>query len=241
MEQKKYARHILSKRPASPPAPVFPRGWGWLPEERNTQSPHLLISSSPHLLISSSPLGHFIATAIAGHHAGLLDARHESHASLEKRLAKSFGVEIPDIYAPPESTNLKLTNPPAFIPDPRVDPFASAFFQRILFSCLVDADFLASVHILDTRIERDGAKVPVNEAAGKHLAMFKRRARKGQAFHQPYFGCREFPVSFTLHEDVSAHTHPDHPHDQSQWEPVFTSFGDGLEECQGHSCQKYSL
>ncbi len=59
----------------------------------------------------------------------------------------------------------------------------------------------ASVHILDTRLERGGEKVPANEAAGKHLEMFKRRARKGQAFHQPYFGCREFPVSFQFHDD----------------------------------------
>lgn len=61
----------------------------------------------------------------------------------------------------------------------------------------------ASVHILDTRLESGGEKAPVNEAAGKHLEMFKRRARKGQAFHHPYFGCREFPVSFTFHEDES--------------------------------------
>lgn len=61
----------------------------------------------------------------------------------------------------------------------------------------------AGVHILDTRLERDGAKVPENNAVGKHLEMFKRRARRGQAFHQPYFGCREFPVAFTLHEDES--------------------------------------
>jgi CRISPR-associated protein Cas5d len=27
--------------------------------------------------------------------------------------------------------------------------------------------------------------------------MFKRRAKKGQCFHQPYFGCREFPVNFS--------------------------------------------
>lgn len=59
----------------------------------------------------------------------------------------------------------------------------------------------ASVHIFDTRMERGGEKVPANQAAGKHLEMFKRRARKGQAFHQPYFGCREFPVAFTLHDD----------------------------------------
>ena len=31
---------------------------------------------------------------------------------------------------------------------------------------------------------------------GKHLEMFKRRATKGQCFHRPYFGCREFPVAF---------------------------------------------
>ena len=59
----------------------------------------------------------------------------------------------------------------------------------------------ASVYILDSRIERGGGKAPPNEAAAKHLEMFKRRARKGQAFHQPYFGCREFPVSFDLHND----------------------------------------
>lgn len=28
--------------------------------------------------------------------------------------------------------------------------------------------------------------------------MFRRRAHKGQSFHQPYLGCREFPASFEL-------------------------------------------
>lgn len=35
---------------------------------------------------------------------------------------------------------------------------------------------------------------------GKHLDIFNRRARKGQCFHTPYFGTREFPVSFKLLE-----------------------------------------
>jgi CRISPR-associated protein Cas5d len=61
----------------------------------------------------------------------------------------------------------------------------------------------ARVHLFDTRLDRNGPEVPANEAAGKHLEMFKRRARKGQAFQQPYFGCREFPVCFTLHENES--------------------------------------
>jgi CRISPR-associated protein Cas5d len=35
----------------------------------------------------------------------------------------------------------------------------------------------------------------------KHKDMFNRRARKGQCFHQPYLGCREFPANFELLED----------------------------------------
>ncbi len=36
---------------------------------------------------------------------------------------------------------------------------------------------------------------------GKHLSIFTRRARKGQCFHQPCFGTREFPASFALIEE----------------------------------------
>ncbi len=41
-----------------------------------------------------------------------------------------------------------------------------------------------------------GALLPHPEA--KHLEMFKRRASKGQYFHHPYLGCREFPAFFRL-------------------------------------------
>lgn len=58
----------------------------------------------------------------------------------------------------------------------------------------------ASIEVLDCRMDRGGEELPANQIAGKHLEMFKRRARKGQAFHQPYLGCREFPARFTLHE-----------------------------------------
>lgn len=58
----------------------------------------------------------------------------------------------------------------------------------------------AHVHLLDTRMENGDAPSTEPESVGKHLEMFKRRARKGQAFQQPYFGCREFPVRFELIE-----------------------------------------
>ena len=39
-------------------------------------------------------------------------------------------------------------------------------------------------------------KADKQDSIKKYQEMFKRRAKKGQCFHQPYFGCREFPVSF---------------------------------------------
>lgn len=67
----------------------------------------------------------------------------------------------------------------------------------------------AHVQVLDYRIDMDSEPAPEPEAVGKHLDMFKRRARKGQAFHQPYFGCREFPVRFELIENEAEIPKPD--------------------------------
>ena len=36
------------------------------------------------------------------------------------------------------------------------------------------------------------------DTEAKHLAMFNRRAARGQCFHRPYLGTREFPADFTL-------------------------------------------
>ncbi len=69
--------------------------------------------------------------------------------------------------------------------------------------------------IEDERVQRAGlflrdvayvihAELHLTERAGdgdtvtKFTEMFIRRASKGQCFHRPYFGCREFPVDFEL-------------------------------------------
>src|SRR5258708_10737752 len=44
------------------------------------------------------------------------------------------------------------------------------------------------------------AKAGADDNAGKHLDIFNRRARKGQCFHQPCLGSREFPARFELIE-----------------------------------------
>jgi CRISPR-associated protein Cas5d len=45
-------------------------------------------------------------------------------------------------------------------------------------------------------VEQGGS--PLDHPEAKHLESFKRRAAKGQYFHHPYLGCREFPANFRL-------------------------------------------
>lgn len=91
--------------------------------------------------------------------------------------------------------------------DPKVAPHMAVdqYRQQRASLVLKDVAYVIKAHIavLDYKMERNGSAVPENEAVGKHLDMFKRRARKGQAFHHPYFGCREFPVDFELIENES--------------------------------------
>lgn len=61
---------------------------------------------------------------------------------------------------------------------------------------LKDVSYLIKAHVMIL-----DSSSPEAESVGKHLDMFKRRARRGQAFQQPYFGCREFPVRFELIEN----------------------------------------
>jgi CRISPR-associated protein Cas5d len=49
------------------------------------------------------------------------------------------------------------------------------------------------VYVIEAHFELTGAD---KAGPGKHLEIFERRVKKGQCFHRPYFGCREFPVNF---------------------------------------------
>lgn len=41
---------------------------------------------------------------------------------------------------------------------------------------------------------------------GKFKDIITRRLRRGECFHMPYFGCREFPANFALCEEEEIHT-----------------------------------
>lgn len=45
-----------------------------------------------------------------------------------------------------------------------------------------------------------------NDSVEKHYNIVLRRLRKGQCYHCPSFGCREFPVNFELYEEENVKT-----------------------------------
>lgn len=98
-------------------------------------------------------LGHLLAFGIAGHHSGLADADSEStclKTRLGKRIAK-LG-EVPESIAGLEMPNL----PPAVqrrFRDGQVANASPAFalYSRMIFSCLVDADFLTTESFMNPR------------------------------------------------------------------------------------------
>ena len=67
--------------------------------------------------------------------------------------------------------------------------------QQRAATVLRDVGYVIAAHIELT------AQAGSDETVGKHLDIFKRRTRKGQCFHAPCLGVREFPAHFQLIED----------------------------------------
>jgi CRISPR-associated protein Cas5d len=44
----------------------------------------------------------------------------------------------------------------------------------------------------------EASEMRADETEAKYAAMFERRARRGQCFHHPYLGCREFAADVRL-------------------------------------------
>lgn len=70
-----------------------------------------------------------------------------------------------------------------------------------------------------------------DDSVGKHLDIFNRRARKGQCFHAPCLGVREFPADFRLLEEgdslPEADTHLE-PDKDLGWMLHDIDFADGM-------------
>jgi CRISPR-associated protein Cas5d len=75
--------------------------------------------------------------------------------------------------------------------------------QQRAATVLRDVRYLIEAHFELT------ARADASDSEGKHLDIFNRRARKGQCFHMPCLGVREFPASFALLEKDDALPTPD--------------------------------
>ncbi len=97
-------------------------------------------AGAQHAVESGNITGHLLAYCIAGHHSGLLDAISPD-ACLQKRLEK----EIADFESASENGLERSIPqlPPSIAKNVR-EPSVPALFTRMLFSALVDADFLAT-------------------------------------------------------------------------------------------------
>jgi len=62
---------------------------------------------------------------------------------------------------------------------------------------------------------------------GKHLDIFNRRVLKGQCYHRPYLGCREFPAFFEPAASEAAATPPPADRDLG-WMLHDIDFADGM-------------
>lgn len=73
--------------------------------------------------------------------------------------------------------------------------------QQRASTLLRDVEYVIEAHFELT--DKAGAE----DNVGKHADIFCRRAKKGQFFHQPSLGCREFPASFELVEGAVPVSH----------------------------------
>ena len=109
-------------------------------------------------------IGKLMAFCIAGHHAGLANGNGEgdNRRTLKQRLALQFGADIPaldNLWQQEIKLPQNLSAPPLKA-DAHHPFFSYAFFTRMLYSCLVDADYLDTeafyLNLENNAVERGG-------------------------------------------------------------------------------------
>ncbi len=121
------------------------------------------------------PLGHLLSYVIAGHHAGLPDG-----IELRERLLK----KIPhwEASAPEQLKSGELTMPPLnpICRDKNLGPFRCATFVRMVFSSLVDADFLCTERFMSPDAAAKRPQWPVDILDRMEAALISHLDRFGE-------------------------------------------------------------
>lgn len=116
-------------------------------------------AGAQHAVKTSPIVGHLLGYLIAGHHSGLLDGT-SNNSCQASRLVK---IDLPDWgNAPNELTSETVPALPSFL---QGDAFSLALFTRMVFSSLVDADFLATEAFMNATQAQNRNLVPENPLA----------------------------------------------------------------------------
>jgi CRISPR-associated endonuclease/helicase Cas3 len=102
-------------------------------------------------------MAELIAFAIAGHHAGLPDWIGEDHSNLRDRL-ESHGSPPDPVWrseVPPEAHTSNLVPTFPFVKNDQFFDFQVALLGRMIFSCLVDADYKETERFYGRTADRD--------------------------------------------------------------------------------------
>lgn len=125
-------------------------------------------------------LGTLLAYGIAGHHAGLANGRPgqeaESRTALQRRLCNDYLATLPQLspaWTDEIELPAKLAFPEDFEPHPqsRHRNFQISLLARMVFSCLVDADFIDT----DNFYRRIEGRSPRKENGGPSLEALRAR------------------------------------------------------------------
>jgi len=93
----------------------------------------------------SREAGKLLAYCIAGHHGGLPNWNDSADSALKRRLKQLYS-EVEILHPIPD-----FPERPPFLVDPDRFGFQLQFFTRMIFSCLVDADFMDTEAWLDKK------------------------------------------------------------------------------------------
>ena len=110
------------------------------------------------------------AFAVAGHHGGLPDGGsrtdHVDQATLWGRLNRARKGKLPDCSVWKQDLSLPKADVPAYLRTNLTSRLNYTFFIRMLYSCLVDADFLATERFM-SGYDRAAPHIPMEELEKK--------------------------------------------------------------------------
>lgn len=120
-------------------------------------------AGAQHAIKTFGPIGHWLAYGIAGHHSGLLDGE-SNQACLRSRLenssiptTKEADAQVTGQSSPPLISFIRES-----LKKPKTASFRISVFTRMLFSCLVDADFLATESFMQREQTQRRNQIPKN-------------------------------------------------------------------------------